>query len=353
MPTFRTAEVHEILSERPGLQRLRVRMPDGSDARAYTLTRLSGTCEVGDAVVVNTTAVELGLGTGGWHVVHWNLARDELVQPGPEHIMKLRYTSLQFDAGTDELAHPELDRPLGGVPVAVCSVHSQVATVAAAFAAAAPGRRLVYVMTDGASLPIVLSDLVAAMVERSLLAGTVTAGHAFGGDLEAVTVASALGLAAHVLHADAIVVGMGPGVVGTGTALGTTAVEVAGVLDTVDALEGVPILCLRASDGDPRERHRGISHHSRTALALCHCTPLLAAAPELAAVPEIAAFSDGVQLVDPGSGPDAAELFEQLDLHVTTMGRDVRQDPLFFSAAAAAGRLLAHQLRPVGGADAP
>ena len=30
----------------------------------------------GDRVVVNTTAVDLGLGTGGWHVVHWNLARD-------------------------------------------------------------------------------------------------------------------------------------------------------------------------------------------------------------------------------------------------------------------------------------
>ncbi len=220
MPSFRTAEVLEVLAERPGLQRISVRLADGTTARAYALTELTGSCAVGDRVVLNTTAVELGLGTGGWHVVHWNLERDELVRPGPEHIMKLRYTSLQFDAGTDELAHPECDEPLGGVPVVVCTVHSQVAAVAAAIADAAPGTRVVYVMTDGASLPLALSDLVATLTERDLLAATVTAGHAFGGDLEAVSPASALGLAVHTLGAEIVVVGMGPGVVGTGTATG-------------------------------------------------------------------------------------------------------------------------------------
>ena len=41
------------------------------------LTHLIGTVAVGDRVVMNTTAVDLGLGTGGWNVVHWNLARDQ------------------------------------------------------------------------------------------------------------------------------------------------------------------------------------------------------------------------------------------------------------------------------------
>jgi hypothetical protein len=339
VPTFRTVEVTRILSERPGLQRLRVRMPDGSEARAYSVTQLTGSCAVGDRLVVNTTAVELGLGTGGWHVVHWNLAREELLEPGPEHIMKLRYTSLQFDAGTDELDHPEIDQPLGGVPVAVCSVHSQVATVAAAFADAAPDRRLVYVMTDGASLPIALSDLVVAMREKGLLSATVTAGHAFGGDKEAVTVASALGLAVHALDADAVVVGMGPGVVGTGTRLGTTAIEVAPILDTVAALGGVPLLCVRASDGDHRRRHRGVSHHTRTVLSLTSTSPWVAGVPdEVSELP-------GVHVAPPTDGPSAAELFDRLDLHVTTMGRTVEEDPLFFAAAAATGRLLA-QMSP-------
>lgn len=335
MPSFRTAEVLEVLAEHDGLQRVSVRMPDGTEARAYSVTQLTGTCAPGDRVVLNTTAVELGLGTGGWHVVHWNLAREELVEPGPEHIMKLRYTSLQFDAGTDELDHPEVDEPLDGLPVAVCSVHSQVAAVAAAFTDLAPGCRLIYVMTDGASLPIALSDLVRSLRAKRLIAGTVTAGHAFGGDLEAVTIASALGLAAHVLDADAVVVGMGPGVVGTGTALGTTAIEVASILDTVAALGGTPVLCVRASDGDPRPRHRGVSHHTRTALRLTSSTPLVASEPTEAAILE------GVSVVDAPAGPSAAALFGRLDLHVTTMGRTVDQDPLFFAAASAAGRVLA------------
>ena len=337
MPSFRTAQVTEILSARPGLQRLRMRMGDDSESRAYAVTQLTGTCAVGDRLVLNTTAVELGLGTGGWHVVHWNLEREEFVEPGPEHIMKLRYTSLQFDAGTDELGHPEIDLPLGGVPVAVCSVHSQVATVAAAFADAAPGRRLVYVMTDGASLPIALSDLVVAMRDKGLVHSTVTAGHAFGGDKEAVTVASALGLAVHVLGADAVVVGMGPGVVGTGTRLGTTGIEVAPILDTVVALGGTPVLCVRASSGDHRDRHRGVSHHTRTVLALT------GAEPWIAHVPEEAADLSGVRVAEVADGPTAAELFDRLDLQVTTMGRTVHEDPLFFAACTAAGRLLAQR----------
>lgn len=347
MPTFRTAQVTEVISERRGLQRVRVRMPDETDARAYVLTQLVGECGVGDAVVVNTTAVELGLGTGGWHFVHWNLANEEFVSPGPEHIMKLRYTSLQFDAGTDELTHPECDEPLDGLPVIVCSVHSQVATVAMAFAQAAPGRRLVYVMTDGASLPLAMSDLVAQLLDRDLLAGTVTAGHAFGGELEAVTVASALGLAAHTLAADAIVVGMGPGVVGTGTRLGTTAIEVAPILDTVAALGGTPVLCVRASDGDPRGRHHGISHHTYTSASMTTARPWVAAVPpEAAALPDVRAATDV-------EAPDAASLMEACGIAVTTMGRSVTEDPLFFAAAAASGVLGARLLASDAGGTAP
>jgi hypothetical protein len=94
VPSFRTGTVTALLSERPGLQRVEV---DGK--RAYVLTQLIGTVAVGDRVVVNTTATELGLGTGGWDVVHWNLERDEWGEPGAGHEMKLRYTSLQVDTG--------------------------------------------------------------------------------------------------------------------------------------------------------------------------------------------------------------------------------------------------------------
>ena len=121
MPTFRTGTVTELLSERPGLQRV-----DTDRGRAYALTQLTGTVAVGDRVVLNTTAVDLDLGTGGWHFVHWNLAREELHEPGPGHIMKLRYTSLQVDAGSAEEHHPGLPSRLDGMPVVVGGLHSQI-----------------------------------------------------------------------------------------------------------------------------------------------------------------------------------------------------------------------------------
>ena len=153
MPSFRTGKVVRLLEERPGLQRVEVDLGDGPE-RAYTLLQLTGPVAVGDRVVVNTTAVELGLGTGGWHVVHWNLARDEWHERGPGHIIKGRYTSLQADVGSTEehlesLAEVE---SIDGMPVVAAALHSQVPAVAAAFKDRAPGARLAYVMTDGAGL---------------------------------------------------------------------------------------------------------------------------------------------------------------------------------------------------------
>ncbi|HET8621461.1 MAG TPA: DUF3866 family protein [Acidimicrobiales bacterium] len=323
MPSYVTATVTEVLSERPGLTRL------STDAgRAYALVDVTGPVAVGDRVVLNTTAVELGLGTGGWHVVHWNLARDAWSRPGPGHIVKLRYTSLQHDTGAAEEDHPDLPASLPGVPVVACSLHSQVAVVAAVVRDLRPAARIAYVMTDGAALPIALSDLVHALRDRGVLDVTVTAGHAFGGDLEAVAVPSALALAHHVAGADLVVVGMGPGVVGTASPLGTTAVEVAGVLDAAHALGARVALCARASSADPRPRHRGVSHHVRTILGLAAVRPEVPLPADLA--PEVV----GATVVD---APDAAAVLAGFDLAVTTMGRGPADDPAFFAAAAAAG----------------
>ena len=292
MPRFATATVADIVLERRGLQR--VALDNGR--RAYVLTELVGPVAVGDRVVVNTTAVDLGLGTGGWDVVHWNLARDEWDNPGRGHIMKARYTSLQHE-------HDVVDGEgsLVGKPVVACFLHSQLAAVAVAFRHAAPGRRLAYVMTDTAALPLALSDLVA----EGIFDVTVTAGQAFGGDLEAVNVASAL-VATDV---DAVVVAPGPGVVGTGTTYGFSSLEVAATVDTVAALGGLPILAARYSDADARDRHRGMSHHTTTVLAVARTSPL---------VPT------------PDDVPD-------LPIDATTMGRTPAEDPGFFAHAAAAG----------------
>lgn len=323
MPSFATATVSEVLAERAGLQRV------ATDAgRAYVLTDLIGPVAPGDRIVLNTTAVELGLGTGGWHVVHWNLERDAWRRDGPGHIMKVRYTSLQHDAGAAEEDHPDLPRAIPGLPVVACSLHSQVGVVAAVVRHLRPSTRIAYVMTDGAGLPLALSDLVHDLRARGVVDATITAGQAFGGDLEAVAVPSALALACHVVGAEVAIVGMGPGVVGTGSALGTSAVEVAGVVDAADRMGARVALCSRASDGDGRERHRGLSHHVRTILGLA------AARPELPLPPSLAGAVVGSTPLEP---PDVAAVLDGLGLAITSMGRGPAEDPLFFASAGAAG----------------
>ena len=324
MPSYRSGTVSEILEARPGLQRVLV---DGE--RAYVLTAQIGDVAVGDEVVFNTTAVDLGLGTGGWHVVHWNLSRREWSAPGPGHIMKLRYTSLQSDTGaTEEELDPGTD--LAGAPVVACTLHSQVPIVAATYLHHRPGGRVAYVMTDGAALPMALSDLVVAMRGSGLVHTTITAGHAFGGDREAVSVPAALAVAVAVEQADLVIVAMGPGVVGTDSALGTSAVEAAAVLDATAALGGRPICCVRASGADARARHRGASHHITTVLHLTR------SAVEVGVVPgaEVDAPRHHVRSVDV---PDVPALLSGRGLEVRSMGRGPGDDPLFYAAAGAAG----------------
>ena len=347
MPSYRTATVTEVLEERPGLVRVLVDVHGGEAHRAYALTALVGVVGAGDEVVLNTTAVELGLGTGGWHVVHWNLSRGAFSQPGPGHVVKLRYTSLQVDTGVAEELAPDAvgGGDLGGMPVVVGGLHSQVPCVAVALAAAAPGVRLAYVMTDGAALPLALSDTVPELRRAGLLVGTVTAGHAFGGDHEAVNVPSALDVARTVLGADVVVVAMGPGSVGTGTTLGFSALEAAPALDAAEALGGRPVAVCRFSSADPRPRHSGVSHHTLTTLrvARARATVGLPRGPfhersldDLTSA-GLSAAHDLVDVDDPG----VAELLAASGLGVTTMGRGPDEDAGAFALAGAAGTVAA------------
>jgi hypothetical protein len=339
VPSYRTGTVTEILSERTGLQRVLV------DAdRAYVLTQLTGDVAVGDQVVVNTTAVELGLGTGGWHVVHWNLSRTTLDQPGPGHIMKLRYTSLQADTGADEEIGDDDD--LDGLPVVACGLHSQLACIVVALRAARPRARIAYVMTDGAALPLALSDLVADL--RPLLSTTITAGHAFGGEHEAVNVASALVTAKR--HADVAIVAMGPGVVGTATKLGYSALEVGDILSTTALLGGRPVAALRFSLADARLRHQGVSHHSTTALTLGTETRATIGVPRGPFDARVRADLDAAGITDRHrllavDDPGIPALLDAAGLRVTSMGRGPEDDAGFYAVAGAAGTAAATMLR--------
>ena len=328
MPSFKTGTVTALLSERPGLQRVEV---DGR--RAYVLTQLIGAVAVGDRVVVNTTAVDLGLGTGGWDVVHWNLERDEWSVPGAGHEMKLRYTSLQVDTGVASASDP---KHYAGAPMVACFLHSQVAAVAAAFKYAAPDATLAYVMTEGGALPMAISDLLHDLCRVGWIDVTVTSGQAFGGQREAVNVWHALEL---TRDCDAAVVGIGPGSLGSDSELGFSALGVADTLQVAASMEMTPIVALRWSDADARDRHRGLSHHASTALRLTSARATVALPMD---APELEFGRHEVRRVDV---PDVGALFKDAGLDVRTMGRTPAEDPGFFAFAGAAGVVAAQRTR--------
>ena len=283
---------------------------EGERVPAWADRALVGECEPGDEVIVNVQARRLGLGSGGFDVVHCNLTRG-LTGAGAEgaHVMKLNYTSLQHAVHPVEADDDgDLDLPLRA-PVAVLALHGQLRPLAWAFARAAPRRRLAYIQTPGGALPGALSDDVRALRADGLLAAHLTAGAAHGGEQEAITTAGALH---HARTHDALVAGPGPGILGSGSALGHGGLTALDTAHAALALGAPTLLVPRMSEADPRERHRGLSHHTRTVSDL-----LLASV----VVPE----------------PQGDEL-DGYPWPTTTMGRD---DPLFFRAAAAAGVALA------------
>lgn len=330
MPRFLTGTVTEVISERRGLQRVKV-----GPRRAFVLTQLIGSVGVGDDVVLNTTATDLALGTGGWDIVHWNLSRRELDQAGDGHVIKLRYTSLQADVGVVH-EHEEVDISLGGLPVVAGFLHSQLAPVAVAVAATHPEARLGYVMTDSAALPFALSDLAAALSGRGLLHATVSVGQAFGADIEAVNLLDGLA-AARTAGCDAVIVAPGPGVVGTATQYGFSGIEVVSIVDLVAAVNARPVVAVRWSGADSRARHRGVSHHVSTALALMHGSAWVAS-PADYELGELPSHHERA-IVDI---PDLTEGL--IGLPATTMGRSFDEDRGFFEMAAAAGVVAARML---------
>ena len=332
----------------PGAVELAVSV-DGAEAAALAYPALVGAPEPGDRVLLNTSAVDLGLGTGGYHLVVALLDRLPPDAPAAGHIVKARYTPHQATVlGVSEEASPHAAAlaaatSVDGMPVVVADLHSALPPVLVGVLERRPGARVAYVMTDRGALPLWLSRTVPAV--RPLLCGTVTAGQAFGGDLEAVTLHEALLAARHVLAADVAIVTQGPGNLGVGTPWGFSGVAAGDAVNAVAAVSGVPVASLRISDADPRERHRGVSHHSRTAYGRVALARAHVAVPEL---PEPLASDVARDLAGSGIAErhqvvrvpveGLAGALAASGLPLSTMGRGLAADTVYFVAAAAAGR---------------
>jgi uncharacterized protein DUF3866 len=344
MVGLRWGTVVATSGERPGAIELDVEI-DGVTEAAIAYPDLVGQVAPGDRVLLNVTAVELGLGTGGVHFVVAVDAEPRSSRP-VGRVMKARYTPLQTAVRSVEETHArELDAAggLGGTSVVCLPLHSMIGPTAAGAKAARAGR-VAYVMTDGAALAGAFSRLVPRLRERGLIDAFITTGQAFGGELEAVTIWSGLLAAKEIARADVVIVADGPGNLGTETRFGVSALRSGEALNAAGSLGARPIAGLRVSFADTRERHRGLSHHSRTILERICLVPATVVVPRLDGEhrDEVWGALRSLQLVAPISiveedGEPALELLRNREIEIRSMGRGPEQDPAFFLAAGAAG----------------
>ncbi|MCX6344561.1 MAG: DUF3866 family protein [Armatimonadetes bacterium] len=336
---------------------------DGAPGKAIAYTNLTGELQVGDEVLLNTTAVAKGLGTGGYHFVMANLTTPESTnETDLGHVVKARYTPVQHTV----LSVEENDSPfrkafekfetLNAMPIVIGQLHSQLAPAAGAIKRLSHGRaKVAYIMTDSAALPLSFSRLAHELRSKDLIDATITVGQAFGGEYEAVNIFTGLIAAKEIVKGDVAIVCPGPGNVGTGTTYGFSSIEQGDIVNAVNILGGSAIAIARISFADPRPRHQGLSHHTLTSLgnvALTKCTlalPMMDQMRLLAVEEQInhsaIAYKHRLRIMD--GLPGIIELQEK-GIKMYSMGRGFEEDQEYFLSAAAAGAVAAEMLRSPG-----
>lgn len=297
---------------------------DGIPCLVYP--RQSGEVLEGDTVLVNTQARDLQLDRSGADILYANLTRGIGLAPPPgARVLVDPYAPAQRVAQlveeTDELADS-----LDGLPVVCCGLHSQLAPAVAGFG---PGR-IAYLQLPGGALPVSLSDTVRGLKLRRRIDVALAVSPCCDGDAQALTIPSALAWA-KARGFDVAICALGPNIVSTGSPLGHGGMAVADAVNAAAALGGRPVVCVRYSEEDEREGHRGVSKHTRSALRLCLGEYALAWP---AGGPERPAWLDPVTEVDVDGWVEACE-----GLDLSHRGSDLSADPWFFAAAFAAGRL--------------
>ncbi len=346
---FRTARVERVFREEDrDLTKISVNIGKES-FQAVSFDSLTGPVSQGDEVIVNTSAVDLDLGSGGVHFVLWNLSNKGFETEAGGHIVKMRYTPLQLPV----LSVEEQDSPhhglmsnteLFGMPCIAGSLHSQLAPIVLTIKAVSPETKVAYIMTDGGALPVAFSDTVHHLKRAGLLETTITAGQSFGGDLEAINIYSALIAAKDAAKADIAIILMGPGIVGTSTPLGFSGIEQGQIINAIHSLGGIPIAVPRISFKEERERHYGLSHHfitSLTKVALAKSTIVLSdmEPDEMAIVMKRIVSNNLASLhrIEMVKNDVTIEAIKESGFKVSTMGRGIDEEPAFFKTAGSAG----------------
>ncbi len=204
------------------------------------------------------------------------------------------------------------------------------------------------IFDDQAALPLTVSDQLRILAKQPLFQ-SITIGQAFGGTYESINLQTALQFATQELRSDLIVISVGPGVVGTGTAFGFSGISLANWANVVGALKGIPIWVPRLSFADQRKRHQGLSHHTKTALFQFTYASSVLPLPYLhkeqkALIQKQLELSDSLEKhqvrwaeVDMCTVQLERALVNS-SLAIETMGRNYSDDPVFFQGVAEATR---------------
>lgn len=324
--------------------------------KAINYVDITGNVMIGDVVVLNTTAVDLDLGTGGYHFILYNMKMKKRESKKDGHIIKLRYTPLQIKCKTVEEEKKykkvfETFSSLDNFIVAVGTLHSMLAPIACMIKWLKPEVKISYIMTDGGALPIQFSDTVRELKRKGIISNTITIGHSFGGDFECINIYTGLITSKLVLKSDMAIVTMGPGIVGTGTKYGFSGTEQACILDVVNKFKGISFAIPRISFSDNRIRHKGISHHTLTVLSELMYSrtnvvlPILDKEKLKYIIDQIKSYNiDKKHNVLLEDGKDIKKAFEFYNMDVTTMGRHFFEDKEYFYTLGAVAKKIVKYL---------
>lgn len=351
MLNLKTGMVEKVIDVRGNAIELIVSV-DNKSEKAIAYKRLIEDIHEGSEVILNTTAKDLKLGTGGYHFVLANPQNTIKRSKEHGHIMKLRYTPIQIKVNSAEEQesryHDIFNKftSLKKMPVLIGGLHSILAPLTVVLKGLNSNLRIGYIMTDGGALPIDFSKTVHNLKEKGYLDGTITIGHAFGGDLECINIYNGLIAAKEILKCDICIVAMGPGIIGTGTKYGFTGTEQGNIIDAVTDLKGIPICVPRISFMDKRERHFGISHHTITVLSKISKTRSYIGIPKFS--------SDKVSIIKTqivkhnidkkhdvvfSEFNDIIEILKKTDIKMSTMGRSLEDDIDYFLTVAVNGKI--------------
>lgn len=349
---LRTATVEKIIEETEKHQILKLKE---RSIPAICFVSLSGKISPNDKVIINTTASDLSLGTGGYDFVVAVLNKGEqfIETEDKSHVMKLNYTPLQFavphfeETEDYEKAVEKFKNNPISIKVFVLTIHSHLIPFFAVAKSFKPSKKGVLIINDSCALPIFTSKTIDFLRREGFVKKVITTGNAFGGDVETVNIYSALIAAGYAFDADYIVVAPGYGLKGTGSDYGHSAQHFTEAINASLRLSFETYLVSRISFADKRTRHFGISHHTCDVYEMCLKKPVLIV-PNLNYLDEKSRDTIQLQLkkhffdaqityVDIEKAAEAIEPYKGM---LQSMGRSYNNDPIFFLTPAGASLLV-------------